>query len=309
MRRYLWAIGIAMLGCGQAQAQGAIDTPYECRGDGVTYHVGYEDGNLDWVFVSAEFSGARADEQMEFALRAEPSGSGFRFARDFAEFWGRGDEAFLDIEGQRIACVASLPTMPAVMQEAGAIGIYGQALGGNLRAGPGTDHERLTGLAEGTSVMIDGYAGVAFDGYEWFEVTVGGQRGYFWGGILCSEGEHVSGLYSQCETFASVDAGPPAEPWWMAFAIDGRGGLGHGAASTEVQASLFAEQFCDNPDCEIVDTTQAQCHALAHRIEGEAYYYGIAAGERAEATEFEALGRCGSSYAGGSCDLAYSHCR
>ena len=108
--------------------------------------------------------------------------------------------------------------------------------------------------------------------------------------LLCSEGEHVSGLYSQCETFASVDAGPPGEPWWMAFAIDGRGGLGHGAASTEVQASLFAEQFCDNPDCEIVDTTQAQCHALRAPHRGRGLLLRIAAGERGEATEFEALG-------------------
>lgn len=309
MRRYVCAVGLAMLVGGQAQAQGAIDTPFECRGTGVTYHVGYEDGDLDWVFVSAEFSGARADEQMEFALRAEPSGSGFRFARDFAEFRGRGQEAFLEIDGQRIACVASRPTMPATGHDAGAIGIFGQALGGNLRAGPGTGYERLRGLAEGTLVTIDGYAGAALDGYDWFEVSVSGQRGYLWGGILCSEGEHVNGLFSQCETFASVDAGRPGEPWWMAFAIDGRGGLGHGAASTEVQASLFAEQFCDNPDCTIVDTTQAQCHALAHFIEGEAYYYGIASGERLDGVEYEALGRCDSASLGGDCGVAYSYCK
>lgn len=309
MRRYVCAVGLAILVGGQAQAQGAIDSPFECQGDGVIYHVGYEDGDPDWVFVSAEFSGARAGEQMEFALRAEPSGSGFRFARDFAEFRGRGDEAFLEIDGQRIACFASALTMPASGQDAGAIGIFGQALGGNLRAGPGTQYERLTGLSEGTLVTIDGYAGVAFDGYEWFEVSVAGQRGYLWGGILCSEGEHVNGLYSQCETFASVDAGRPGDRWWMAFAIDGRGGFGHGHASTEVQASLFAEQFCENSDCRVVDTTQAQCHALAHFREGEAYYYGIAAGERLDSVGFEAMGRCDSASLGGNCELAYSNCK
>jgi len=300
---------MAMLVGGPVQAQGAIDTPFECEGDGVTYHVGYEDGDLDWVFVSADFSGARAGEQLEFSLRAEPAASGFRFVRDFAEFRGRRDEAFLEIDGQRIACVAAAPTRPAAGHDPGAIGIYGQSLGGNLRAGPGTDHERLEGLAEGTLLMIDGYAGVAFDGYDWFEVSHGGRRGYKWGGILCSEGEHVSGLHSQCPTMLSVDAGPPGEPWWMAFAIDGRGGVGHGAASTEVQASLFAEQHCGSPDCDIVDTTQAQCHALAHFLEGEAYYYGIAAGENLDATRDEAMGQCDSASLGGDCELAYSYCR
>ncbi|MFN4272087.1 MAG: DUF4189 domain-containing protein [Aliihoeflea sp.] len=95
----------------------------------------------------------------------------------------------------------------------------------------------------------------------------------------------------------------------MAFAIDSRGGVGHGAASTEAQASLFAEQFCGNPDCRIVDTTQAQCHALAHLIRGEAYYYDIAAGDRQDSVEFEALGRCSSASLGASCDLVYSYCK
>ncbi|MGY6707460.1 MAG: DUF4189 domain-containing protein [Rhizobiaceae bacterium] len=308
MRRYLCAVGMMLAFGGLAQAQGAIDQPFECPGEGVTYHVGYEDGDLDWVFVSAEFSGTRADEQLEFALRAEPAGSGFRFARDFAEFRGRGDEAFLEIDGQRIACVASSPSMPALGHDAGAIGIHGQSLGGNLRAGPGTQYERLDSLAEETLLMIDGNAGVAFDGYDWFEVSYGGRRGYKWGGILCSEGEHVNGLYSQCPTLMSVDAGQPGEPWWMAFAIDGQGGVGHGAASTEVQASLFAEQHCDNPNCNVVDTTQAQCHALAHFLEGEAYYYGVATGESLDATSEAAMAQCDSASLGGDCELSYSYC-
>lgn len=296
---------LAMAGVGAAQAQSA--TPFECEGDGVTYRVGYEDGKPDWVFVDAEFFGARAGEQLEFALRAEPAGSGYRFARDFAEFRGKGDEAFLEIEGERIDCVPVRAALGTGMG-AGQVGRAGQLLGGNLRAGPGTQYDRLDGLPEGTPLAIEAYAGVLFDGYEWFEVSVGGQRGFQWGGILCSEGEQLPGLFAQCATLAT-DAGPGGPDAWMAFAVDSRGGVGHGAASTEVQASLFAEQYCGNPDCTVVDTTQAQCHALAHFVEGEAYYYGIAAGERLDSVEYEALGRCDSASIGGTCELAYSFCK
>jgi hypothetical protein len=184
----------------------------------------------------------------------------------------------------------------------------GQSLGGNLRAGPGTQYDRLDGLAEGTPLTIEAFAGVLFDGYEWFEVTVGRRRGYKWGGILCSEGLQLPGLFAECATRAT-DAGPGGPAAWMAFAIDSRGGVGHGAASTEVQASLFAEKHCGNPDCRIVDTTQRQCHALAHFIEGEAYYYGIAASERLDGAEQEALGQCDSASLGADCQVAYGYCR
>jgi len=299
------AVGLIVGGACAAQAQSAV--PFECRGDGVTFHVGHEEGNPDWVFVDAEFFGARAGEQLEFALPAIPAGSGYRFARDFAEFRGKGEEAFLEYEGQRIECV---PVRAALGTGAGPgnLARAGQSLGGNLRAGPGTQYDRLDGLAEGAPLTIEAFAGVLYDGYEWFEVTVGGRRGYMWGGILCSEGLKLPGIFAECATLAT-DAGSGGPAAWMAFAIDSRGGVGHGAASTEAQASLFAEQFCGNPDCRIVDTTQAQCHALAHFIEGEAYYYDIAAGDRQDSVEFEALGRCSSASLGASCDLVYSYCK
>lgn len=295
---------LALGGVGAAEAQSA--TPFECRGDGVTFHVGYEDGNPNWVFVDAEFSGARAGEQLEFALPAIPAGSGYRFARDFAEFRGKGEEAFLEYEGQRIDCVPVQAALGTGMGP-GRLGRAGQSLGGNLRAGPGTEYDRLEGLTEGTPLTIEAFAGVLFDGYEWFEVTVGDRRGYKWGGILCSEGNQLPGIFAECATLAT-DARPGGPDAWMAFAVDGRGSVGHGAASTEEQASLFAEQHCGSPDCGIVDTTQAQCHALAHFIEGEAYYYGIASGERQDSVEYEALGRCDSASLGGDCELAYSFC-
>ena len=240
-------------------------------------------------------------------MRADPSASGIRFARDFGEFRIDGGGAVLVYEGERMPCMA-VGTPPPRSMEPGPVGLAGQALGGNMRSGPGTQHDWIHTLAEGTPLVIDAYAGVSFNGFEWFAVNVNQMHGYVWGGILCSEGQHLPGLYAQCATLAT-DAGPAGPAAWMAFAIDSRGGVGHGAASTEVQASLFAEQYCGSPDCRIVDTTESQCHALAHFIEGEAYYYGVASGDRLDGVEYEALGRCDSASLGGDCGVAYSYCK
>lgn len=307
MRWYVLATGLAMLVGGEAAAQSPLSTPYECRGAEATYHVGYDEADPDWIHVDAEFFGARAGEQLEFALRADPSASGVRFARDFGEFRIDGSGAILVYEGERMPCMA-VAASPRRDVGSGPVGLAGQSLGGNMRIGPGTQYEWIHSLSEGTPLIIDAYAGVAFNGFEWFAVNVNEMRGFVWGGILCSEGQHLPGVYSQC-ALRATDAGPGGPAAWMAFAIDSRGGVGHGAASTEVQASLFAEQYCGSPDCRIVDTTQAQCHALAHFIEGEAYHYGIAAGERQDSVEFEALGRCDSASLGGDCVVAYSYCK
>ena len=41
--------------------------------------------------------------------------------------------------------------------------------------------------------------GVQFDGYDWFEIRTGnGVNAYQWGGIMCSEGRQIAGIYEQC---------------------------------------------------------------------------------------------------------------
>lgn len=307
MRSFAYAAGLALLLAAQAGAQAPLSTPYECRGAEAIYHVGYDDNEPEWIYVGAEFFGARAEEQLEFALRADPSASGIRFARDFGEFRIDGSGAVLVYEGERMPCMAVAAPPPRSM-EPGPVGLAGQALGGNMRNGPGTQYDWIHTLPEGAPLVIDAYAGVSFNGFQWFAVNVNQMHGYVWGGILCSEGQQLPGLYAQCVARAT-DAGPGGPAAWMAFAIDGRGGIGHGAASTEAQASHFAEQYCGSPDCLIADTTRAQCHALAHFIEGEAYYYAIASGERLDGVEYEALGRCDSASLGGDCGVAYSYCK
>lgn len=79
------------------------------------------------------------------------------------------------------------------------LNVQGQSLGGKLRGGPGTNFQQIGSLSEGSPVTIIANAGARFNGYDWFEVTTNnGQRGYQWGGIMCSFAVQIPGIYQQC---------------------------------------------------------------------------------------------------------------
>lgn len=80
-----------------------------------------------------------------------------------------------------------------------AVNAEGLSLGGRLRNGPGTNFSVAGSLAEGTPVTIVTNTGVRTDGYDWFEIRTGnGTAAYQWGGIMCSQGQLVAGVYEQC---------------------------------------------------------------------------------------------------------------
>ncbi len=183
-----------LVAAGGGPALAALDTPFQCTAPDAIYFVGYETGNNEHVFVSTEFAPPRQEEQLEFALRAVPSGSGFRFANDFAEFRGQGRNASLTMRGQDLPCI---PT-PANVPLDAVLDTPGRSLGGKVRSGPGMDFPQVGSLPEGTRVKIHANAGVHFNGYDWFEIVSGDVRGYQWGGIMCSEGRLVPGIFQQC---------------------------------------------------------------------------------------------------------------
>lgn len=193
LRSGLLAAGFLAI-AGHAPASAAIDTPFQCAAAEATYFVGYETGNNEHVFVSTEFAPPRQEEQFEFALRVVPSGSGFRFANDFAEFRGKGSDASLTIRGQDVRCIPTAANVPvdAILDTPG------RSLGGKVRSGPGMDFPQVGSLSEGTRVKIHANAGVHFNGYDWFEIVSGDVRGFQWGGIMCSEGRLVPGIFQQC---------------------------------------------------------------------------------------------------------------
>ncbi len=183
----------------------------------------------------------------------------------------------------------------------GGINRQGRSLGGNMRSGPGTNYDKVASLPEGTPLTILSDSGVRFDGYNWFEVVLdNGARGFQWGGIMCSNGDRLNGLYSAC--------GAPVQNarsggGWMAFAIGSGSRWGHGAGATPAEARQFALQYCGAADCRVEDETQAACHALA--LGHGTHWFGAAQSE-GQARDY-AMGFCTASSSG--CRIEYTYCQ
>ena len=76
------------------------------------------------------------------------------------------------------------------------------ALGGNVRAKPQIDAERVAKLEPGESVVLVENSGVLLNGYPWFKIEFrDGKTGHVWGGILCARQIAVAGLRNQCEGY------------------------------------------------------------------------------------------------------------
>lgn len=181
----------------------------------------------------------------------------------------------------------------------------GKSLGGNMRNGPGTNFSKVRSVAEGTPLTLVANTGVRFDGYDWFEVRLnGGKSGYIWGGILCSNGERLSGILYACEEWTAVNQhyNKQNNGGWMAFAIGPNGRWGHGAASSQFQARQFALNNC-GANCRIDAETQSNCQALA-TAPGQFWYGDAGSAQRAEQN---ALNFCTAKSSG--CRVEYSYCR
>ncbi len=213
-------------------------------------------------------------------------------------------------------CEIAAPDSIGQSQASNAVGknetqlnLQGQSRGGKLRAGPGTNFAQVGSLSEGTWVTILKNSGVRMDGYDWFEVVAdSGLRGFQWGGIMCSNGSKIAGVYQACGAQASAQPATKVAQQlgsgWMAFALAPGGAFGHGAAPTRAAAEQFAMQYCGNNQCRIADATQARCHALAVSPSSN----GIGAGDNEQAAMNFAMGWCSNSGASG-CRIEYSYCQ
>ena len=110
-----------------------------------------------------------------------------------------GDAAYPcqpDAKGTPPPVNTAAPPIPAEQ-----LNIVGQSLGGRLRAGPGTNYRKTGSIREGTWLTILSNTGVRFDGYDWFEVVLdNGLRGFQWGGIMCSNGPKIAGIFASCQS-------------------------------------------------------------------------------------------------------------
>lgn len=99
-----------------------------------------------------------------------------------------------------ISISASQPTTASENEGAEDENYVGRSLGGNVRKGPGLEFDAMQSVEEGAWLTIIRSSDVGMDGYDWFEVRFDdGSEGFMWGGILCSNGQLLAGLYEQCE--------------------------------------------------------------------------------------------------------------
>lgn len=151
--------------------------------------------------------------------------------------------------------------------------IGGRSLGAAVYDGPASYYARLGYVEKQTGVTIFGRVRLPLGGYDWFEVVAdNGLRGYMWGGLLCSEGLQVNGLFEICRGSHPPpvpEPEPTPEPLvqkplaWSAYAIGRNQTFGHGRGPTKAEAERAALRFCGSSDCIIADVTNSACHALA----------------------------------------------
>lgn len=255
-----------------------------------------------WVTILTN-TGVRFDGYDWFEVAADSGQRGYQ--------WG----GIMCSNGQHLAgiyqqCGTSRPAQ--VQPTAGNprdLNVQGRSLGGKLRGGPGTNHAQVGSLPEGSWITILRNSGVRMDGYDWFEVVAdNGKRGFQWGGIMCSNGRQIAGIYQVCGTAVSGAPAPGSSNGqgggWMAFALAPGGAFGHGAAPTRAGAEQFAMQYCGSRQCTIADATQARCHALAVSPSGN----GIGAGDSEQAARDFAISWCANNGASG-CRLEYAYCQ
>ena len=141
---------------------------------------------------------AGSDNVDAVALTAEILDDGFKYKGIGIEFVGSNNLAFL-IDAQ-----AGVVVKCTIAQKASAgartINLPGFSLGGKIRSGPGLNFEQIGSVFGTKPITIVKDSGIVMDGYGWFEIKLdSGETGFQWGGILCSAGDPIPGVYERCE--------------------------------------------------------------------------------------------------------------
>ncbi|MEO1746847.1 MAG: SH3 domain-containing protein [Pseudomonadota bacterium] len=119
------------------------------------------------------------------------------------QFMPEGDSGLLFLGSEQLPCTIILADNEVESEPANnngaAASALGKSLGGRVRSGPGTQFDATDSLPEGEPVVIVANTGVMLNGYPWFEISYSeGLTGYQWGGIMCSDGQLVPGVFQVC---------------------------------------------------------------------------------------------------------------
>lgn len=95
---------------------------------------------------------------------------------------------------------------------------------------------------------------------------------------------------------------------WTAYAVDGRGKLGHGRAQTPEQASDYALGYCGSPRCYIVMTSPARCVALA-TSNFKGFWVGTGAADSSQEASRLARRFCSGNAPRSTCNVNHTYCQ
>lgn len=199
MRHFLKGL-ICVAGLCGGQAAMAGQQVWDCSGEGdVWYRVTVDSAKP--LRLKMESQGEYVNDSNRKVSRMKGFGGnrgyslwevdGFKIATDFATMDFEVDGATWDCR-----LVAG-----KLLQNAGSAGAgsapTGRSLGGNLRSKPSVESRKIGSAPAGTPLVYL-ELGPLYDGYRWYEVEAGGVRGYVWGGIACSDGLKINGVYQVC---------------------------------------------------------------------------------------------------------------
>ncbi len=95
---------------------------------------------------------------------------------------------------------------------------------------------------------------------------------------------------------------------WTAYAIDGKGAVGHGRGGTRAAARNYAIQWCGRQGCNVIMVRADRCQAIAEsRHNG--YWVGTGAASARSTAIGNAIQHCGDFAPIESCKLRHAYCK
>ncbi|MCB1382304.1 MAG: SH3 domain-containing protein [Notoacmeibacter sp.] len=202
---------------------------WACDQGDMSYIVTHDTDAASYVEVEVSV-GEQMDQSLArtYRIPGQASGNVHDFQRGGDRFYSNGARATLQTPDDEFECEPWERQSGAMQEravvhmvaESGVLNAPGRSLGGKMRAGPGVDFPQVGSLTENLPVTIRRNSGVSFNGYDWFEVSANGRIGYQWGGIMCSEGQQLAGIFEQCG--ARDQARAPAAQGIPAFSFGGK---------------------------------------------------------------------------------------
>lgn len=169
--------------------------------DGVKYECTRTDEVIGVEFFAAENRAQITQQNESFGVIYNDK-DGYLNVFKQAQFYPDGAKTHLYIGMKKYGCalyVAKAASEERQNEEISFGKVTGKSYGGKVRDAASMNSKQIGSLFEGDPVIIIGNSGVNMNGYDWFEIEFKGRKAYQWGGLLCSDGGKIAGVYMQCQ--------------------------------------------------------------------------------------------------------------